>query len=576
MSRFADVDPMSTTSCERYADELIMLDEPGQETPDRIAARTHLAGCTRCQNERQAMLMSAAALHSRVQSLMAQAPTFTEAGIAARAALQLRDGATMRKTSRRRQGSNFQPRFGLMPMEGRPIPPFTATSSSPYWRRALSTVGSVVAIVLITILLVATLTGHLLGRASTVHQKATAAVPLSAFKVYAPALQRAIGDPPGLVAYRASDGAPEDSTPGAPVAEAGIVFAQGVRYELTMPNANMSGPFATIPAILSATRLNSGQSLWREQIDPMYTPSLTFVDGVLYLGTQVGVAGIDPRIKAVYAYRASDGALLWSHTLRDQLDGPPIVSAGVVYVVAGETALALRADNGVPLWQASLQTGGQQIVSAWPTVASGALYIYTSLVSPSGQKDSFGVDVFALRLSDGGSRWRVELGADVFPADGPFAPVVAGGVVYVRLASMTFTSPAITLSLFALNAADGAVVWRYTSMHVETGNTGIPNIYPPAVSTDVVYVTEDGGNLTALSARDGHTVWQVNVDTTPGSDSFPFSITSPLAVDGAVFVIVNGWVVAVRASDGGTLWRASGVSVSAPMNYLAYHLVVGP
>lgn len=579
MSLFATGGPTSPQLCERFADEIAMLDEPGSETSSRIAARTHLAGCHRCQQERHAMLEIDAALRRRVQTRMAQAPIFTEVEIAAKATMRIYDAKTKQQASRRHEVAKLRGRLGREAAMGKTIAPSRAAPVMPFWRRALSTGGSVAAAVLITALLVVTLTGHLPGLTSStrpgVNAPTTTPVPLSTLRVYAPGPHTA-GTVSSIVAYRASDGAPESPAPVATVAQWGTVFSQGVRYQLTMPDTDVS-PTAVIPATLSATRIQDGQSLWSERIDPIYTPDLVLVDGVLYLGTRLmGIMGVDPHIMAVYAFRASDGARLWRQALTDQPNGPPVVSHGVVYVVAGDTVLALRADDGRTLWQTKLETGGRQIMSAWSTAASGALYAYISLESPTGQKDSFGVDVFALRLTDGETLWHVDLGTDIFPAAGPFAPVIADGIVYVRLATVKFTSPVVTLRLFALRATDGATLWRYTSTHTENGNVGIPNIYPPAVSNGIAYVTEDGGNLTALDTRDGHILWRVNVDTTTSNDAYPFSITSPLAVDGAVFVVVNDWVVAVRASDGGTLWRAACGGVHALMNYQAYHLVVGP
>jgi outer membrane protein assembly factor BamB len=581
MSLFTTGGPKTPQPCERYADEIAMLDEPGAETPSRIAARAHLAGCPRCQRERQALLAASTILRGRVQALMAQAPTFTETEIATLAAAQGGDGAARRSASgRREEAGRERGSVAAAPALSASGAPSRAVTAPSRWRRALSLGGGVAAIALITSLLALTLTGHLLGRPSSGRRQVIApsatADPLSKLKVYAPAFPAGRNAPPSLIAYRASDGAQESATPDVPVTLRGVVFSQGVRYQLVMPNTNVSDPYAVIPAIFSATRVSDGQSLWSERIDPIFAPSLILDNGVLYLANQGGEVGVDGRIKAVYAYRASDGARLWRTSLPALPDGPPVVSNGMVYIVAGETAFALRASDGGIVWRAALHTGGPRILSAWPTATSDALYIYTSLESPTGLAGSWGVEVFALRASDGGTAWRVSLGTDFFPVVGPFPPVVSDGVVYVRLASMRYDSSVIYLRLFALRAGDGATLWRYNSKHVETGNTGVPNINPPSVSNGVVYVSEDGGALTALDASDGHTIWRVNVDTTPNLDTYPFSITSPLAVDGAVFVIVDNQIVAVRASDGVTLWRAQCGIVNGAMGYQAYQLVVGP
>lgn len=571
MSRFAPDAPLPPQACARYADTIAMLDEPAPETPERAAARAHLAECQRCQRERQTLSEASAALRAQVEMLMAQAPTFTEEQIATRA-----DDATSAAGRRK-------PLAGI---HTRHAPPTTSRHVAPShgaprtWRRALSAIGGAAAMVAITALLVTTLTGHLLGRASTrqgTTPRATA-IPLSALTLYTPGAP-APDQPSDLEAFRASDGARVHVTPMTPVQGWGLVYAQGVRYQITVPNANISDPLATVPAILSATRVSDGQTVWSERIDSIFASSLILVDGALYLDTQFGEANIS-NIHAVYAFRASDGTRLWRHDLADAPDGPPVVSDGAVYVAAGQSVIALRASDGALLWQMTLQTGGRQVIAAWASVANGALYLYVTLDTVNGQKDGYEADAYAMRLSDGAMLWRDVLATrQLNPADGPFPPVVADGVVYVRVAPITLTSQKDPLWLFALRASDGATLWRYTSTREETGNSGVPTIYPPAVANGVVYVTEDGGALTALSARDGHIIWQVNVDQTPSMDTYPFSISSPVVVDGVVFVITGngfGSLVAVNASNGATLWRVPCGGLSAPGNYMAYQLVVGP
>jgi outer membrane protein assembly factor BamB len=562
MSRFTPDESVSSQSCARYADAIALLDEPELETPERNAARAHLAECPHCQREQQTLLEASAALRRQMGALMTQAPTFTEEQIAKRAALPRRAGEPSSASSRRGAPIDLGARQTPSAQSSRHTAPSHAMPRT--WRRALSAIGSIAATVAIIALLVATLTGHLLGRASTRQgtKPAATAIPLSAMTVYAPCTNlwgRQVNELPSLAAFRASDGTVQHVNPSTPVPEGAqaAVFSQGIVYRLTVPGL-MSDPTAVLPSTLSATRISDGASLWSVRTDAIFTSSLLLVDGVLYLGTWWDSTGaFDPHIHAVYAFSASDGALRWKHSLTSQLDSPPVVSNGIVYVIAGQTALALRASNGATVWQAPMPTSEQQqAISAWQTVADGVLYVYVSLDTPNGQKDDFGVEVFALRLSDGATLWHVALGTDVFPAQGPFAPVVADGVVYVRLAPVKFTTDQYPLQLFALRATDGATLWRYTSTYGDTGQKGVPNIYPPAVANGVVYVTEDGGNLTALSASDGHKLWRVNVDKTPSQDTYPYTIHSPVVAGGAVFVDVNYTLVAVSAHDGAPLWQA--------------------
>lgn len=150
-------------------------------------------------------------------------------------------------------------------------------------------------------------------------------------------------------------------------------------------------------------------------------------------------------------------------------------------------------------------------------------------------------------------------------------------MVYLRLAPTSFTSPVVTLSIVALRAANGAPLWRYTTTLAEIGNMGAPNIYPPATAGGMVFVTEDGGALTALNAQTGRVIWSVNIDTTPrGYETYPYSVTSPVVAGGVVFVIVNDALVAVRASDGKTLWRAPCGTPDAGLGVQSFPLVVAP
>ncbi|HEX2349051.1 MAG TPA: PQQ-binding-like beta-propeller repeat protein [Ktedonobacterales bacterium] len=579
MSRFTSGEPESPQTCARYADAIALLDEPAPETPERIAARVHLAECQHCLRERQTLAEASAALDRRLQALMTQAPTFTEEQIATRAALFRRAGDTASADGRREAPAALRTRPATSAQGKRSAP----SSAPPHaWRRALSAIGGAAAMVAIIALLVTTLTGHLLGRLPSRQgtSPSATAVSLNAMTVYAPCTNlwgRQPNELPGLVAFRASDGVVEHVYPSTPVAEGAqaAVFSQGIVYRLTLPGLT-ADPTATLPATLSATRISDHTPLWSVRTDAIYTSSLLLVNGVLYLGTWWDSTGaFDPHIHAIYAFSASDGALRWKHNLASQPNGPPVARDGVIYVFAGQTALALRASDGVTIWQAPTPTSGQQIISAWQTVANGVLYAYVSLDTPNGQKDDFGVEVFALRLSDGATLWHVRLGTDIFPSQGPFAPVVADGVVYVRLAPVKFTTDQYPLQLFALRATDGATLWRYTSTHGDTGQKGIPNIYPPAVANDVVYVTEDGGDLTALSASDGHMLWSVNVDKTPGQDTYPYSIQSPAVAGGAVFVISDHTLVAVSARDGAPLWQA-GCGVMPGQEGTAPQIVVEP
>src|SRR4029079_8746621 len=88
------------------------------------------------------------------------------------------------------------------------------------------------------------------------------------------------------------------------------------------------------------------------------------VGGTVYVSTTTsGVAG------AVQAFRASDGALRWSHPV-DGIPTDPTTAPGLVIVGLGNSVLALRASTGAVAWQTP--TAG--FVSTSPAVDSARVY----------------------------------------------------------------------------------------------------------------------------------------------------------------------------------------------------------
>jgi outer membrane protein assembly factor BamB len=91
-------------------------------------------------------------------------------------------------------------------------------------------------------------------------------------------------------------------------------------------------------------------------------------DGVVYVGTYRGY---------VYALNASTGAKLWRRKMGCEVNAPPAVANGVVYVYAylcGETSklYALNARTGANLWSYPAQ---DSFSDSAPAVANGMVYM---------------------------------------------------------------------------------------------------------------------------------------------------------------------------------------------------------
>ena len=138
----------------------------------------------------------------------------------------------------------------------------------------------------------------------------------------------------------------------------------------------------------------------------LYSPgfgSPAVVDGVVYIGSDNN---------NVYAFNASNGVQLWSHSTNGGEWSCPAVVGGVVYIQSSDGYLfALNASSGIQLWNYS--TEGSDFSS--PTVVNGLVYI--------GSLDS---NVYALNAANGTKLWIYKTGNAVRSS-----PAVVNGVVYV-------------------------------------------------------------------------------------------------------------------------------------------------
>jgi len=549
--------------CARFAPLLPLFDEHALGADDERRTRAHLMGCAWCQAQRASYAVADVALRRYVGALMAETPVFSEEEI-----MRLADD---NRTPLARHATNPTTR-SLPPLAATAEPPLSPTRDtrpSPRpptsrRRRFLSSLGAVAAALLIVALAVAIFAPRLArGHNPTTGAQPSPTSSLAQFTVYA---QDGGGK---TYAFRASDGALEKTFDPAPINGFGTaVFAQGVIYQLST-NAAGGNDTASAPTFLSATRLHDGAQLWRRQLTATFTPYFSVVNGVIYLDSSFpGTTSqyYNPAtVQAVFAYRASNGALLWRQTLPNALISPPVVSDGVVYAAAsdftgadgGTQIIALRASNGAQLWSTPISTLGDAPVSAWGTATGDSVYWHVALLNASSQtipntnKENDPVEVIALRATDGLQRWQVTLGSDMFIGDGPFAPVVANGIVYDRIASWGGSaSNALHLQLFALRATNGSQMWKFEDDNSSSSLQA--NIYEPAVVNGVLYVTEDDGSLIALQATSGVQRWRVN---TSGVDNLGGGANTPVFADGVLFVASGLYVVAVRADNGQEIWR---------------------
>jgi eukaryotic-like serine/threonine-protein kinase len=281
--------------------------------------------------------------------------------------------------------------------------------------------------------------------------------------------------------------------------------------------ANGIAYVGSLDGFLHAFSFSTGAPLWARPVPPgpgglMSSPAVA--NGVVFIG-----GGVDFR---VHAFNATTGAPVWTALTGGPVISSPTVFNGVVYIGSDDKKVfALDAGTGALVW--SFSTGG--MVRSSPAVTNGVVY--------TGSLDG---NVYALKASTGSLVWKRSLGR--IPES---SPAVANGLVYIGAEE----------DLFALNANNGAVLWR-----APTGQ-GPSFASSPAVANGLVYIGSSANTVWAFNALSGGLVWSANVAASV--------VSSPAVVNNVVFVGSNdGDLHAYDAVKGTELWSTqTGVAVQS-------------
>lgn len=114
--------------------------------------------------------------------------------------------------------------------------------------------------------------------------------------------------------------------------------------------------------------------------------------------------------------------------------------------------------------------------------------------------------------------------------------------------------------VMAFSAADGKKVWETRLGRRFDNDRGSGPRSTPTVDGERLYVFGASGDVAALDRASGKTVWTVNVLQRFGGSNIVWGLSeSPLVLSDRILVAAGGSkgsIVALRKSDGGTIWRA--------------------
>jgi outer membrane protein assembly factor BamB len=351
----------------------------------------------------------------------------------------------------------------------------------------------------------------------------------------------------GVVWARAGSG----SNAPAPVDANLTLFTKG--YDCSSNGTSCDGANA-----LYAVRARDGSARWKAlaprgvSFDSPQNASLLFDNGVIYAYTSSpDYTGGQMVSYPLTAWRASDGAQLWTTRIREHCCEPPLT-----YVAGDEVAIfdqTQTASDGFPLWRLLRLRAKDGVMLGATTLPAREV---PAVVDDNVYVCGPGGAIIDMRLSDGGLVWR-SLAAPTavqFHALLHCSIMVAGGVVYVSIpAAVRESSGVVDQELLALSAANGQTLWRYVSPAPFRFTVG-----------DGLVVLGEGSNLAtptrlvALRDSDGSVAWR--------HDGFPpeplvrgLDPTRTVVIgDGLVLFGGGGYTLwALHADDGSLAWQVS-------------------
>ncbi len=263
---------------------------------------------------------------------------------------------------------------------------------------------------------------------------------------------------------------------------------------------------------------------WKFTTNGSVISSPSVVNGIVYVGSQD---------KNIYAIGASSGNRIWNFTTNGAIISSPAVANGNVYVGSEDGYVyCLSAHNGAFIWQTFVNsdlpfTFGDLVLKSSPVVSRGIVYI--------GSLDGY---LYALNANNGDIVWRTQ-------TDGPIesSPAVADGAVY-------FTSQEPTAgALYKLDANNGAVIWKLPLPYQYSFVGGTELLGSPSVAAGMVFASSNWGAYYAVNVTTGVVVWKF-IDT----DAIEFIVSSPIYVNGDLFIIDKFNIACLNAMTGHTLW----------------------
>ena len=263
---------------------------------------------------------------------------------------------------------------------------------------------------------------------------------------------------------------------------------------------------------------------WNFTTNGSVISSPSVANGIVYVGSQD---------KNIYAIGAYSGNLIWKFTTQDAIESSPAIANGKVYTGGDDGYVyCLDAYTGAFIWKTFVNgdlpyTYGSFVLKSSPVVSGGKVYI--------GSLDGY---LYALDANNGGIVWRVKTDGQI-----ESSPAVADGAVY-------FTAEEPTAgALYKLDANSGALIWKQQLPYEYQFTGGTEMLGSPSVADGMVFASSDLRSYYGIDAATGDFVWNF---TDP--DAMEFIASSPIYVNGDLFIIDKFNIACLNATNGHAFW----------------------
>jgi eukaryotic-like serine/threonine-protein kinase len=252
------------------------------------------------------------------------------------------------------------------------------------------------------------------------------------------------------------------------------------------------------------------------------SPSVAY--GIVYVGS---------GDKNIYAIGAYSGNLVWQFTTNDTVVSSSAVVNNKVYTGGDDGYVyCLDAYTGALIWQTFVNgdlpfTYGSIVLKSSPVVSGAIVYI--------GSLDGY---LYALDANNGIIIWKFQTQGQI-----DSSPAVVGGAVY-------FTAQEPTSGvLYKLDANDGHLIWKQLIPYEHQFTGGTQMMGSPSVAAGIVFASSNLRSYCGINATTGGLLWNF---TNP--NAMEFIVSSPICVNGQLFIIDKFSITSLNASTGHTIW----------------------